>query len=31
MYKYKGNTKDAEFNQFDNSFCLSDKIRDGKI
>ena len=29
--KYKGNIKDAEFNQFDNAFSLLDKIRDGKI
>ena len=29
--KYKGNIKDAEFNQFDNAFSFLDKIRDGKI
>ena len=31
LYKYKGNTVDAKFNEFDNAFNLLDKIRDGKI
>ena len=31
IYKYKGKTKYAEFNQFDNAFSILDKIRDGKI
>ena len=31
IYKYKSNTKDIEFNQFDNTFSLLNKIRDGKI
>ena len=31
IYKYKGHTADATFNEFDNGFSLLDKIRDGKI
>ena len=31
IYKYKGNTKDVEFNQFKIVFSFLDKIRDGKI
>ena len=29
--EYKGNTADAEFDQFDNALDLIDKIRNGKI
>ena len=31
MYRYKGNTTNVKFDQFDNAFSLLDKIRDGKI
>ena len=31
VYRYKGNTADAKFDQFDNAFSILDKIRDGKI
>ena len=31
IYRYEGNTADVEFNQFDNAFYITDKIRDGKI
>ena len=31
IHRYKGNTSDAKFNEFDNAFSLLDKIRDGKI
>ena len=31
IYRYKGNTADAIFNEFDNEFSILDKIRDGKI
>ena len=31
IYRYKGNTADAKFDQFDNAFSLLDKIKDGKI
>ena len=31
IYRYKGNTADAKFDQFDNAFSILDKIRDGKI
>ena len=31
IYKYKGNRKDVEFNQFHNTFSLLNQIRDGKI
>ena len=31
IYRYKGNTANVEFDQFDNAFSLLDKIRDGKI
>ena len=30
IYKYKGTTADAKFDQLDNSFSLLDKIRDLK-
>ena len=30
IYKYKGTTADAKFDQLDNSFSLLDKIRDIK-
>ena len=30
-HRYKGNTSDAKFNEFDKAFSLLDKIRDGKI
>ena len=30
-HKYKGNTSDAKFNEFDKAFSLLDKIRDGEI
>ena len=29
--RYKGNTSDAKFNEFDKAFSLLDKIRDGEI
>ena len=31
IYRYKGNTPNVEFDQFDNAFSLLNKIRDGKI
>ena len=31
IYKYKGSTADEKFNEFDNTFSLLDKIRNGKI
>ena len=31
IYRYKGNTADAKFDQFDNAFSMLDKIRDGII
>ena len=31
IYRYKGNTADVKFNEFDNAFDIIDKIRDGKI
>ena len=31
IYKYKGNTPDLNFDEFDNTLALFDKIRDGKI
>ena len=31
IYRYKGNTSDAKFDEFDNAFDIIDKIRDGKI
>ena len=31
IYRYKRNTADAKFDQFDNAFSILDKIRDGKI
>ena len=31
IYRYKGNTADVKFNEFDNAFDITDKIRDGKI
>ena len=31
IYKYKGNTPDLNFDEFDNTLALIDKIRDGKI
>ena len=30
-HRYKGNTSDAKFNEFDKAFSLLDKIRDGEI
>ena len=30
MYKHKGNTAHAKFDQFDNAFGLLDKMRGGK-
>ena len=30
MYKHKGNTAHAKFDQFDNGFGLLDKMRGGK-
>ena len=30
IYKYKGPTADAKFDEFDNAFSLLDKIREGK-
>ena len=30
IYRYKGNTADAKFDEFDNAFNLSDKIRECK-
>ena len=31
IYRYKGDTADVKFNEFDNAFDIIDKIRDGKI
>ena len=31
IYRYKGNTADLKFNDFDNALDIIDKIRDGKI
>ena len=31
IYRYKGNTADAKFDQFNNAFSLLDKIKDDKI
>ena len=31
IYRYKGFTADAEFNEVDNASSLLDQIRDGKI
>ena len=31
IYRYKGNTADAKFDQFSNAFSLLDKIKDDKI
>ena len=31
IYRYKGNTADFNFDEFDNAFGIIDKIRDGKI
>ena len=31
IYKYKSNTPDLNFDEFDNALALLDKIRDGKI
>ena len=31
MYKYKGNTRNEEFNKYDNALDLIDKIRNGEI
>ena len=31
IYRYKGNTPDLDFDEFDNAFDIIDKIRDGKI
>ena len=30
IYRYKGKTTDAKFDEFDNAFNLLDKIRNGK-
>ena len=30
IYRYKSNTFDVKFNEFNNAFSLLDKIRDGK-
>ena len=30
IYRYKGNSPDLNFNEFDNALALIDKIRDGK-
>ena len=30
-HRYKGNTSDTKFNEFDKAFSLLDKIRDGEI
>ena len=30
IYRYKSNTADVNFNKFDNTFSIIDKIRDGK-
>ena len=31
IYRYKGNTPDLNFDEFDNAFDIIDKVRDGKI
>ena len=31
IYRYKGNTPDLDFDEFENVFDIIDKIRDGKI
>ena len=31
IYRYKGSTADAKFNEFHDAFSLLDKIREGKI
>ena len=31
IYRYKGNTADVKFNEFDNVLDVADQIRDGKI
>ena len=31
IYRYKGNTADVKFNEFDNALDIIDKMRDGKI
>ena len=31
MYRYNGKTADVKFDQFDNTFNLLDKTREGKI
>ena len=31
IYRYKGNIADVNFNQFDNTLDIIDKIRDGKV
>ena len=31
IYRYKGNTANVKYDQFDNALSLLDKIRDGKI
>ena len=31
IYRYKGNTTDAKFDQFNNAFSLLDKIKDDRI
>ena len=31
IYRYKGNTPDLNFDEFDNALALIDKMRDGKI
>ena len=31
IYRYKGNTTDVNFGEFDNAIDIIDKIRDGKI
>ena len=30
IYRYKGNTNDVKFNEFDNAIDIINKIRDGK-
>ena len=31
IYRYKGNTAAAKFDEFDHAFDIIDKIRDGKL
>ena len=31
IYKYKGNTADAEFDKFNNTFDIINKIKNGEI